>query len=178
MVAVISNTSVSLSESQNQQIVDLYLKRFDIVNRETPCMQSFSREQLLDALVDESIVKLLSFDELGFVCGFGMMTLDISKVPWLSIPYFQFQFVEEYQKGLIGYMLTIVVAPQASRQIVSEVIREAIKQVPVGGICCFDYCENVNGLLPLLINRTCKDLVAKEGINIVSKQAYAIFRRN
>lgn len=175
MKTISLETRMMLSDAEfEEELWKLYEAGFTRVLHLSPCRQSFNRGEFFQMLHDEGVYKIIALAGC-VVVGLGMKTHDLTKITWLNPMFFQQRFPEEYKLG-IGYMLTVVADWEKAELLVGTlIVKEAIRTVPKGSLCCFDFSSNINPSMPILVRRAGKGMVCDE--ELLDTQKYYCYRR-
>ncbi len=134
----------------------IYRAAFAPLETLAPVRQGLTDSEFRDQMFDPSVIKFVAWDENGEPAALAFMATDLSKVPWISVPYFQARFPEHFARGAIYYFVALLVSPAHHRgPWASRVLRAANRAVmEARAIAVFDCCEhNVGRKLPDFIAR-------------------------
>jgi hypothetical protein len=137
----------------------LYEEAFAPSKTLSPCRQYLTEEEFLAELADERIIKFVLWDGAEPLA-MALIATDLAAVPWISPPYFERRFPEEFARGALWYFGALLSAPHVRRMGNAELLLDHIVNFVVSSeaVACFD-CASFNAhLLPQLV----KDATRKQ----------------
>jgi hypothetical protein len=137
----------------------LYEEAFRPTQILSPCRQSLSEEEFFAELADERIIKFVLWDGAEPLA-MALVATDLAAVPWISPPYFEQRFPEEFARRALWYFGALLSAPHVRRMGNAELLLDHIVNFVVASeaVACFD-CAGFNAaLLPKLV----KDATRKQ----------------
>lgn len=160
-----------------QRFLALYREAFADLEVRSPARQSFTDEELLHHLADESVVKFVAWDRQHRPSGLAFMATDLSTVPWISLPYFEARFPEQYAREAVYYFGGLLVArghrrgPSAYVLLAALVRRVAIDRA----VAAFDCCQHTVDVarLPELIARVARRISVVDTLELEPQRYYA-----
>lgn len=124
---------------------EAYDEIFAPINKATPIMQSYSREEFEEFMHRGDVVKVVAAKD-DDIAGLGMIFNDLSLDPWLSQEYFR-----EHFDGPVYYIPALAVREgERSSQLAIRILRTLINEVPDHGYGVFDHSMGVNPFIPKL----------------------------
>jgi len=126
-----------------KQLWKLYDGAFRDLNQASPCRQSLSQDNFIEALMNDKITKfVLSEKETGKYVGISIITNHLNLVPWISPCYFEDRYPEYFSKKLIYYFLgTAVEVSYRAQSGGLRLLVHIIDALPVKCIVAYDYTE-------------------------------------
>ena len=150
----------------------LYEAAFGELNSDTPCRQSFNRDEFMSACSSPEIAKFLLLKASSVVAmAFGVYRPEL--VTWINPAYFAKHYPDELSKGF-GYLQGIA-SVSTSIQEISALLACAVGTVPSGGICCFDYSGTTNAAIRRVASIAARGLCSAP--DVVERQEYCVMRR-
>lgn len=164
------------NEWEREILKEIYLKNFEETDKHCVCKQSYSAEELEKALKDPDILKVILYNSAGYIVGFGLITNNLEKVPWVSKAYFKNNFPDYFDKKI--YYIKSFVIDQKFRgfQAAKKLLGEMISEVPKDGVGAFDFSEKLNGLIPNLARKSAPDPIEPIFEGPVDRQVYHVFK--
>jgi hypothetical protein len=165
--------------------VDRYLaERFLVIYRDAfapletlaPARQGLTDEEFMDQMFDPSVMKFVAWDDDDEPAALAFMATDLTKVPWISVPYFRARFPEHYERGAIYYFGALLVSPEhQGGPWASRVLRLCTRTVLAArAIAVFDCCEhNVGRKLPDMIGRVAAGMTLFDATELEAQRYYA-----
>ncbi len=160
------------SQKEKEKLWKLYYETYAIINEESPCKQSYDRNEFLEVLDDPEVIKFILINRED-LAGLALITNNLQKVSWISEPYFQKHFPDYYNNRRIYYIKAFVIAApyQGHFKYVFSLLRAVIEYIDSKkGVGAFDCSERINKLLPLLIRKIGNRIISNE--EVLDKQLY------
>jgi predicted GNAT superfamily acetyltransferase len=138
-------------------------------------VQSFADDDFLEQLRNESVLKLVGRDRRGRPEALCLIATDLSDVPWISSAFFAARFPEQYERGVIYYIASVVVQPDNqgagwAYALMKEVTRVVAES---DGIAAFDCCSYNNDVIPELAFRVSTQFCDVEALEVDAQRFYA-----
>jgi GNAT superfamily N-acetyltransferase len=138
-------------------------------------VQSFADDDFLEQLRNESVLKLVGRDRRGRPEALCLIATDLSDVPWISSAFFAARFPEQYERGVIYYIASVVVQPDNqgagwAYALMKEVTRVVAES---DGIAAFDCCSYNNDVIPELALRVANRFGDVEPLEVDAQRFYA-----
>lgn len=125
--------------------------------------QSLTDDEFLAEARDPSVLKFVGWDPAGAPCALSLVATDLTVVPWISAPYFEARFPEQYARRAVYYYGALVVRPDHKASTAAfALLREMVRMIKhTRGVAAFDCCAfTANDIkLPEMIGR----LAARHG---------------
>jgi hypothetical protein len=151
----------------------IYDNAFTGANQDTPCKQSYDRDQFAHALSDDRIHKWVVRVD-GRIVGVGLVTNHLECVPWISVAYFKKHHSDLFDKGLIYYLLGIAVDSQLSSIAPGrELLSKMIGSLPELASVVFDHSETANPAIAVFARRALPRQFRHE---VLDRQTYVMCR--
>jgi len=171
------NVEIRVREEWGTDLQDwawsVYREAFKVTDRETPCRQSFSHDELLAALADPKIQKWV-VEIGGSLAGLGLITNDLECVPWINALYFETRYPKLFSKHLIYYLLGIAADSCFSGDRPGKLLLDAmIGSLPEDATVAFDYSEKANPAIPIFARRALPREFQSE---VLDRQTYVVCR--
>lgn len=143
-----------LDESEIELWWNMYDNEFLESNKNSPCRQSFYKEEFVDALNSQQMTKLAYIKD-GEIASLCLLSNDLDLFPWLSKEYYKNNFPDEYNSGDLLYFVSLLTKEEYRRQdYASEIIELLTDLVTIESKehrVIFDCTEKNAEFLPLLI---------------------------
>lgn len=150
----------------------LYDMAFAPLKAASPCRQYLLEDEFREEMADERILKFILRDGDDPV-SLALVATDLEAVPWISPPYFQAQYPEEFSAGRVYYFGALLTVPDRRRAgYVDFLLAWLINFVVANdGVAAFDCCQINDQFLPALI-RKASDEQARFEVAQLDAQTY------
>ena len=154
----------------------IYRAAFEPLMVKSPARQWLTDDEFMHEMADPSVLKFVArAHEDDEIVALGLMSTDLSTVPWISEPFFAARFPEHYARNAIYYFGAMLVRPERQGGPWAKYLMDhffyflAERQ----GIGAFDCCGfNVDTVaLPDLVARVGHRVVHME-LQTLDQQAY------
>ena len=139
-----------------ERFLVVYRAAFAPLETLAPVRQGLTDDEFLDQMFDSSVIKLVAWDDEGDPAALIFIATDLSKVPWISVPYFKSRFPDHFARGAIYYFGALLVSPAHTRGPWAARVLVAANHAVMAAraIAVFDCCQhNVGRKLPEVIAR-------------------------
>jgi len=131
-----------------QVFLGVYRDAFTPLEPLSPTRQALSDDEFLAAMTDESVVKFIGFDRADESCAMVMMATDLTRVPWISVPYYAAHFPEHHRRGAIYYVEALLVRARSqggpwARLMLEELAAVMARDRAVAAFDCCTYTVDV-----------------------------------
>src|SRR3712207_1893444 len=93
------------------EFLEVYRAAFAPLEKLAAARQSLTNDEFLEEMVDPSVVKFVARDAEGNAVGLAFMATDLTKVPWISVPFFEAQFPDHMARQAVFYFGAMLVRP-------------------------------------------------------------------
>jgi len=132
----------------------IYDAQFSEANKSNPCRQSFYKDEFLDALDNENMMKL-AYVKDGEVVTLCLLSNDLGYFPWLSRDYYEERLPKEMEEGNVLYFVALLTKEDHQHQNhASEVIQllaDLCKLANNEPVVIFDCSNETSAFLPIMI---------------------------
>jgi ribosomal protein S18 acetylase RimI-like enzyme len=91
----------------------IYRAAFEPLMTKAPARQWLTDEEFMHDMQDPSVLKFVArTHDDDEIVALGLMSTDLSTVPWISEPYFAARFPEHHARGAIYYFGAMLVRPE------------------------------------------------------------------
>ena len=91
----------------------IYRAAFEPLMTKAPARQWLTDEEFMHDMEDPSVLKFVArTHDDDEIVALGLMSTDLSTVPWISEPYFAARFPEHHARGAIYYFGAMLVRPE------------------------------------------------------------------
>lgn len=158
---------------ERRNLWQIYDEAYQLINTESPCKQSYSKEEYREVMEDAQIQKIILYVN-NKVVGLGLLTNKLNKVPWISEPFFEKHFFKYYRKERIYYLKSLSIVPDYQGKIYGlKLLKYIINLIPKDSIGAFDCSERINEAMPLYGQRAAK--IKPINNQHIDKQVYWVF---
>ena len=169
------DTPAVLPADMAEDFLKLYRAAFEPMETRAAARQSLTDDEFLEEMTDTRVFKWVAWDDFGTPCAMAFMALDLSIVPWISVPYYRAKFPEHYERGAIYYFGSLLVHPDfqgtsAAPELIAAVIRKIGAD---NAIAAFDCCGfNVDKGFPEMIRRVGERVLVSLDAQEIDRQHY------
>ena len=185
----VSKTNIA-SEEEIGRLVSIYQSSFAIFSSATPCLQSYTKEEIRSAIEDESNIKYIIFYG-ALPVGFGLATTNLDKVPWINAEFYQSKFNEQMDAEILFYFKGISIAPEFQDwiigtngnkkvKLVAELFNFIARSFPSNSILAFDCSETANFWLceAIMSSTGCFEMPqVNNGKTFIDRQIYHVLHK-
>jgi hypothetical protein len=100
-----------LPEDQIAELLFVYRTAFGSLDELSPAKQSMSDEEFRSEMRTPSVTKYMSRNQDGRVRALACVTTDPARVPWLSPAYYRKRFPDQFARGAMFYIGTVLSDP-------------------------------------------------------------------
>jgi hypothetical protein len=166
-----------VSDDLCEDFLRVYRAAFAPLETLAAARQALTDEEFRDEMTDPRVVKFVARDESGAACALAFMALDLSIVPWVSVPYYAKRFPDHFARGAIFYVGALLV--RAERQggpwvkvIVDDMVRYVAEHQAIAAFDCCGFNTDVIKL-PETLARSTHRLAYAETMELDSQRYYA-----
>jgi hypothetical protein len=105
--------SIILSRVFQDQLWDIYTKAYKEIDEQVPCRQRFYEDEFYKALEDRELIKIVAYDELKNPIGLALITNNLRKISWISMPYFQKNYPLHLEENKLFYIQSWAADPES-----------------------------------------------------------------
>lgn len=173
-------TEKIIKNKWEQEILsEIYHKSFKNTDEECICKQSYTPKEIDLILKDPKVLKLILNNSNGYILGFGLLTNDLKKVPWISLSYLKNNFPEYFFNQKIYCVSSYAIDSKfRGMQAAKKLLGTMIDTVPKDSVCIFDISERVNGLMPKLAQKAASSPIKQYDDKPLDRQIYYLFQWN
>lgn len=160
-----------------EEFLAAYRAAFQPLEVLAPARQALTDDEFRAEMVDDRVVKFVGRDGSGEAIALAFMAADLSVMPWVSVPYYQKRFPEQFARNAIFYVGALLVRPDRQggpwvKFVVEDVLRYVAER---RGIVAYDCCGfNADVVkLPETIARTAHRIAFAETSELDSQHYYA-----
>jgi hypothetical protein len=131
-----------ITPEEIERFLAAYRAAFTPLETLAPARQSLTDAEFREEMTDPRVLKFVGRDESGEAVALSFMALDLSIVPWVSVPYYAHRFPEHHARGAVYYVGALLVRPDRQggpwvKFVVEDVLRYVAEH---RGIVAFDCC--------------------------------------
>lgn len=160
-------TTTMLPSELTERFCKLYREGFAELDKRAAARQSLTDEEFVEEMSHPSVVKWIAWADDEPVA-LMFMTTDLTIVPWISLPYYEDRFPEQYARKAIYYYGGLVVHPERRngafvKALLAETCRYAMER---GAVIAFDCCSFNSDVmrLPDIIERVGRRMTASPAV--------------
>lgn len=125
-----------------EQFLGVYRRAFAPLEIRAAARQALTDDEFREEMGDARVLKFVAYDDSGEAAALAFMALDLSVVPWVSVPYFAHRFPDHHARGAIFYVGALLVRPdRQGGPWMKAVVDDMITYVGEHrGVAAFDCC--------------------------------------
>ncbi|HEV2890364.1 MAG TPA: hypothetical protein VGX28_08300 [Frankiaceae bacterium] len=125
-----------------EPFLEVYRAAFAPLATRAAARQFLTDDEFRDEMRDARVTKLVAFDEAGEAGSMAIVATDLSLVPWISVPYYESRYPEQYRRGAVYYVNAAVVRPDRQGGPWTKVVLEDLYRFVAENraVMAFDAC--------------------------------------
>lgn len=126
-----------------ERFLPLYTESFEPLAELSAQKQLLTNTEFSTLLSSSSTLKFCGWTDTNELAALAVVATDLSMVPWLSEPFFKKEYPDEYARGALGCVMTILVVAEHRDKpwIVGIVQTIGAHMLKVRGVALFDCCK-------------------------------------
>ena len=154
----------------------IYRAAFEPLMAKAPARQWLTDDEFMHDMEDPSVIKFVCrTQDDDEIVALGIMSTDLSTVPWISEPYYAARFPEHYERKAIYYFGAMLVRPERqggpwAKYLMDHFFHFLAERQGIGAFdCCGFNTDTVN--LPDLVSRVGHRVVQLD-LETLDRQTY------
>lgn len=136
------------NQEEVENLWTIYNESFRDVNINSPCKQSFNKNEFIQMLYDNTVEKFILKNNNNEI-GIGLVTNNFNNLPWISKDYFLNKFPESFTNNKIYYFMGIAIDKNyRKRGYTKYLLNKIFHNLDNYNIIGFDHSKKVNPFIP------------------------------
>ena len=147
----------AVDESLTEDFLVIYRAAFEPLMRKAPARQWLTDDEFRHEMTDPSVLKFVAKAEDGEeVVALACMSTDLSKVPWISEPYYADRYPDHYARGAIFYFGAMLVRPERqggpwAKYLLDHIFHYVAQRRGIGAFDCCGFNVDTVALPDLIV---------------------------